>query len=102
MKRPTSLEKTFIGLIKKHNLPYKYVGDGAFLIGYKNPDFINVNGEKICIEVANMVEIHHGKDYEEQRIKHFAKYGWKCLVFFCDNKCEFIESEKEILSKITL
>ena len=81
--RPTSLEKQMIDIIKKYELPYKYTGDGSFLIGYKNPDFVNINGQKRCIEVANI--FHHKKDYEQKRIEHFAKYGWKCYVFKMDN-----------------
>ena len=82
MVRPTSLEKEMIDLIKKHHLPYKYVGDGEVIIGFKNPDFVNVNGEKICLEVANI--FHHQGDYEVERKEHFAKYGWKCEVFMGD------------------
>lgn len=92
-KRPTSLEQEMIEIIKKNNLPYKYTGDGSFLIGFKNPDFVNVNGEKICIEVGN--PFHHQEDYAHKRIKHFAKYGWKCLVFIGDNL-----NEGEILRSV--
>jgi len=81
-KRPTSLEKQMIDVIQRHNLPYKYVGDGSFWIGFKNPDFININGKKVCIEVGNTY--HHQGDWSKQRIKHFAKYGWKCVVFITD------------------
>lgn len=35
IKRPTSLERKFIELIEKHNLPFKFCGDGSFLIGFK-------------------------------------------------------------------
>ena len=86
--RPTSLEKKFAALCQKYTLPYKYTGDGSVLIGYKNPDFVNINGQKICIEVAN--RYHHPDPYKENRIKHFAKWGWKCIVFFED---ELDESE---------
>ena len=92
-KRPTSLEKQMIEIINKHNLPYKYTGDGSFLIGYKNPDFVNINGEKICIEVANT--FHHKEDYPEKRKEHFAKYGWECIVFRT-NKLE----ENEVLKMV--
>ena len=81
-RRPTTLEKEFMGLIKEYNLPYKYTGDGSFLIGFKNPDFVNINGEKICVEVAN--RYHHQGDWEERRIEHFSKWGWKCIVVFED------------------
>lgn len=90
MKRPTSLEKQMISIIKKHNLPYKYVGDGSFLIGYKNPDFINTNGEKILIEVANT--FHHKQDYPKKRSEYFDKYGWKSIIFLTNDL-----NEKEVL-----
>lgn len=85
IKRPTSLEQKFIELIEKYNLPYRYVGNGGFLIGFKNPDFVNMN-EKNCIEVANT--FHHDNNWWFARIDHFVKYGWKCLVIW-DN--EFFE-----------
>ena len=77
--------------INRNNLPYKYVGDGSFIIGYKNPDFINTNGEKKLIEVGN--EYHHQDNYISKRRKHFAKYGWESYIFIT-NKL----NEKQILS----
>lgn len=98
--RPTSFEKIIINLINKHNLPYKYVGDGSFLIGYKNPDFINCNGEKTCIEVYyNYFKIRDFgscKNYEKQRSEHFAKYGWKTIFVNEDE----LKDENIILNKI--
>lgn len=86
-KRPTSLEQKMIGIIQKYNLPYKYTGDGSLLIGYKNPDFVNTNGEKICIEVrpketCNFWNKCTPEEYEQKRKEHFAKYGWKCVVIW--------------------
>jgi very-short-patch-repair endonuclease len=89
--RPTKLERKFMDFFNQATLPYKYVGDGEFLIGYKNPDFININGEKICLEVGNKKQktfynqFHSWKKYEEERIKHFAKYGWRCVVLWEDD-----------------
>lgn len=80
MKRPTSLERHMIEIINHHHLPFKYVGDGSFLIGYKNPDFIESNGRKVCIEVTN--SYYHDTDWANRRQKHFAKYGWRCIIFF--------------------
>lgn len=94
IKRPTSLEKKMIEIIEKNNLPYKYVGNGSFLIGFKNPDFVNVNGQKICMEVANFY--HHKGNWEKNRIEHFAKYGWKTIVIW---ENEF-DNENIILEKI--
>ena len=94
LKRPTSLEKEMIDIIKKYNLPYKYVGDGSFLIGWKNPDFVNINGEKKLIEVGNVY--HHQGNYIEERSSHFAKYGWKSHIFIA-NKL----NENEIVKALT-
>jgi very-short-patch-repair endonuclease len=93
MKRPTSLEKRMLHIIKKNKLPYEYTGNGSFLIGWKNPDFVNVNGEKICVEVANT--FHHDENYIKNRTEHFAKYGWKCIVFRTDKL-----NENEVISKL--
>ena len=97
IKRPTSLEKQMIDIIHKYNLPYKYTGDGSFLIGDRkwNPDFVNTNGEKVCIEVANTLVIHHKEGYEQRRKEYFAKYGWECIVF-STNKL----NEDKVLEKL--
>ena len=79
LKRPTSLEQQMIAIIKKYNLPYKYTGNGSFLVGYKNPDFVNINGEKKLIEVGNTY--HHDKNYARNRSNFFKQYGWKTVVF---------------------
>jgi len=89
-KRPTSLEQKLINLIKKHKLPYKYAGDGSFTIGFKCPDFINTNHQKICIEVRSKEVCRvfgksSPKKYKEKQIKHYAKYGWKCFVIWPEN-----------------
>lgn len=84
--RPTSIEQQMIKIIKKHNLPYKYVGDGNFWIGRKNPDFVNINGEKKLIEVGSHYYHPKVKDYEDQRRKHFERYGWKSYFFITAEK----------------
>lgn len=75
--RPTSLEKQMIKIIKKYKLPYKYVGDGQFILGGKCPDFINTCNEKICLEVHNFY--HHPAGYRKERAKYFKKLGWKTI-----------------------
>lgn len=47
---PSSFEKKIITLCNKYLLPFEYCGNGQFIIGFKNPDFINKQ-EKIVIEV---------------------------------------------------
>lgn len=95
--RPTSIEKQFTYIAERHNLPYQYVGDGSLLIGYRNPDFINTNGSKICIEVAN--HFHHPDPWANKRKEHFAKYGWECFIFFCDKYNRL--NEQEVLDALS-
>ena len=88
-----------INIIKKYNLPYKYVGNGDLIINGKNPDFVNINGEKKLIEVGcNFYkERMYGslEKYKIERKKHFAKYGWDTIFCLGDKL-----SEKEVLAKI--
>ena len=85
-----------ISIINKNSLPYKYVGNGEILIGFKNPDFINTNGIKVCIEVAN--EFHHDANYPKDRFEHFKKYGWHCITFLINDLSKI--GENQILLKI--
>jgi hypothetical protein len=95
-KRPTGLERNLIDFFAKYNLPFKYTGDGSFLIGFKNPDFVDVNGLKICVEVRNSYFNKFCKDGEHYAIKrkqHFAQYGWDCIV---------LETKKRSLDEETI
>ena len=96
---PTSLEGKFQDIVDKNNLPYRYVGDGKFFIEKKNPDFINVNGEKVAVEVyARYYKLRNNKSIDEwkkDRQEIFNKYGWK-IIFF--NEIEV--NEEYVLEKI--
>jgi len=84
-RTPTSLEKKFQNIVDKNNLPYKFVGDGSFMIERKNPDFINTNGHKIAIEVyARYYKLRHKETVQEwmdEREAIFNKYGWSVIFF---------------------
>lgn len=85
-RRPmSSLEEKFNEIIIKNNLPYKFVGNGAFFIERKNPDFININGEKIAIEVFYMRHKQQFRGGANSWIRNrkyvFRKYGWKVFCF---------------------
>ncbi len=82
---PSSLEEKFLDIAKRHNLPYKYVGNGKFFVDRFNPDFVNTNNEKIAVEVyaryykkRNHISIENWKN---ERAKVFKDYGWKLLFF---------------------
>lgn len=94
-RRPTSLERaTMNDVVIPHNLPLAYCGDGSLFIGYKNPDFYETNGKKFCVEVAN--KYHHPSPWEENRVKHFAKFGWNCLIIFEDE----LDDKERLVEKI--
>jgi len=59
---------------------YRYVGDFQFFLGGKNPDFMNINGQKKLIEVFG--DYWHRNDNPEDRINHFKKYGFSTLVIW--------------------
>jgi len=86
LKRPTSLERNLIKFFAAHNLPFKYVGDGSFLIGFKNPDFVNTNGRKIVIEVSNAYFRRNTPNWVRERKEHFLKYGWDCIILQTDQR----------------
>ena len=79
----SSLEIKFQQIIDEYQLPYKFVGNGEFMIENKNPDFININGEKKAIEVyykRHKEEFRNGiQAWKEDRASIFAKYGWELL-----------------------
>ncbi|MEM5781948.1 MAG: hypothetical protein QXD43_01990 [Candidatus Aenigmatarchaeota archaeon] len=87
--KPTRLEKLFIKLIKKYNLPYKYVGNGSFWVKNANPDFINVNGKKEVIEIfgdfwhnPKLNKYCNYEHTEKGRKLIFKKYGFNCIVIW--------------------
>lgn len=70
---------------------WKYVGDLQFFLGGKNPDFMNVNGEKKLIELYG--DYWHRDDDPQDRVDHFKQYGFNTLIIW--------ESELENLSMTT-
>lgn len=59
---------------------WKYVGNGKVWINGKCPDFINVDGKKLLIELYG--DYWHKGQNGEDRINHFAKYGFKTLIIW--------------------
>ena len=95
--KPNKSEKKLIELINQNNLPYKYTGNGDFIIGKKCPDFVNVNGQKKIIELFG--EWWHLKkpDIPYNRTEFgtkaiYSQYGFKTLVIW--------ESELKDMDKV--
>lgn len=102
IKRPTSYEKKISELCIKYNLPFIYTGNGTFLIGHKNPDFINQE-QRIAIEVYHSFfkERDFGScdNYEKQRSEYFSKYGYK-TIFIREGDLTCEDWENKCLNKI--
>lgn len=84
-KSLSSLENKMLNIIELNNLPYKFTGHGQIFIGGKCPDFVNVNGEKIAVEVfyrRHKEQFRNGLEgWKTERAKLFNEYGWKLLFF---------------------
>ena len=98
--KPTKPEKITNEILQKY-LPNTYAYNGDFsqgiTIGGLIPDFVNVNGEKKAIEVFG--DYWHRNDNPQERIEHFAKYGWKLIVIW-EYELKIL-SEQEIINKVT-
>jgi len=84
--KPNKPEQRLIDIVQKYNLPFKYTGDGSFLIHGYSPDFVNCNGEKVVIEVFG--DYWHGerartwKETELGRIMAFNSFGFRCIILW--------------------
>lgn len=81
---------------------YKYVGDGKVWINGKNPDFINVNGQKKIIELFGDHWHSQSKTglrrsvHRRQRQDVFAAYGYQTCVIW-EYELEYVEKLREKL-----
>ena len=78
--RPNKVERKLLELLNHNNFPFKYVGDGSFLIELKCPDFVNIDGKKQVIELFGDYW-HQGEDPQD-RIDLFAEYGFSTLIIW--------------------
>ena len=103
-RKPNGPELQLLSVLSKH-FPdeWKYVGDGTFWLEGKNPDFMNVNGEKQVIEIFGYY--WHDPGYfpsrmsEEELIAHYREYGFNCIVFWefdVYNEEEVVERMREV------
>lgn len=109
--KPNKQENNVGTILQKH-LPDEYAYNGDFscgiTIGGKIPDFVNVNGEKIVIEVFGpwhdevfMRDIF-GDDIPWKRTEfgtkaHYSQFGYKCVVLWQED-LERKDAEDFVLS----
>ncbi len=90
---PTFPERVFITMCDKYNLPFEYVGNGAFWIGneteHLNPDFIATNNTKVVIEIFG--DFWHSPLFNRKIKKNhiltyrkafYKKWKWKCVFIW--------------------
>jgi len=80
--RPNKAEQFLIDFFQANSLPFKYVGDGEFILGGKCPDFLNTDGQKSLIELFG--RYWHPESDVAIRINHFAAYGFSTLIIWED------------------
>lgn len=84
-------ELRLLNILEKYFTGWRFVGDGYTFIAGKVPDFINFKKKKI-IEMFGAY--WHDKSEEKERIEHFKKFGYDCLVIW---DYELDEEEKVII-----
>ena len=108
-KHHTKPELIFEEICKRNNLDFHYVGDGSLWIGKNkklNPDFIEANGKKICVEI--MGAYWHSpllnkkipeRALQSYRKKHYLKYKW-IPVFIWDTDLLREDAERFVLTTL--
>ena len=82
-RRPTMPEAaTDTYLQRRFPNIWAYNGDYSqgISIGKKIPDFIRLDGKKEVIEVLGGVGYFHFLEEEKEKIEHYAKFGYRCIV----------------------
>ena len=76
-QEPNNAEMTLFGIMCYLGLPYKYTGNGQFILSGMCPDFIHLTDRKI---VEMYGERWHLPEEEEQRITLFARSDYQTLI----------------------
>jgi hypothetical protein len=93
---PNKLEKRLIDLLQQlYPNEWKFVGNWEVVIARKNPDFINVNGQKKIIDLFG--NYWHTKEEENKRKEIFASFGYKTCVIW-ENEFSNLETLKNKLN----
>jgi len=93
----TSLEQKLLDLINKHSLSYKFVGNGTFMVGKKNPDFVHLSQHTVIEIYCIYFKLKHYdsiEEYETKRVAYFKKYGYKTILI----RDYMMNNEQNILS----
>lgn len=92
--KPNKPEQRLITLIETNHLPFRYVGNGEFILGGRCPDFLNTDGKKQLIELFGTY--WHDILDVGRRTEHFRQYGFNTLCIWEDE----LKDEDKVLKKI--
>lgn len=105
----TKPEFIFEDICKRNNLDFHYTGDGSLWIGKDkklNPDFIEANGKKICVEVmgaywhSRLLNRNLREDAMlSYRKKHYRRYKWQ-PIFIWDTDLLRKDAEQFVLNTL--
>ena len=78
-QEPNNAEMQLFGIMCYMELPYRYTGNGQFILMGLAPDFVHKTKRKI-IELYG--ERWHEPEEEAERIETFARSDYRCLVIW--------------------
>lgn len=78
-QEPNNAEMTLFGIMCYLDLPYKYTGNGQFILSGMCPDFIHLKSRKI---VEMYGERWHLPREEQERIELFARSDYQTLIIW--------------------
>jgi len=94
-RKPNKVEQ-LLNSILQENFPneWKYVGNGNLIIGGKCPDFTNINGHKLLIELFGT--FWHRNETGQDRIELFRTYGFETLIIWQNELCNPVLIKEKI------
>jgi len=85
VKLPTKPERKLIAFFDRENLPFRYVGDGRFWVGNKNPDFVDtITGNHLIEFVGDTIHRNVNK-YLRERKEYFEERGYRVLFLYYED-----------------
>lgn len=96
-KRPNRLEQKLIEIIRRNDLPFRYVGNWQLVLGGKCPDFLKIGGQRQLLELfGNYWHTLKARESITQRKAHFRQFGFDTLVIWEDE----LKDEAGVIRKI--
>jgi hypothetical protein len=94
---PSKTEIRFAEWCKSKGLPLVFVGDGQLWVNRKNPDFRVASQGKVVelsqegIFNGQEIQKRHADDYGLDKVRHYRKSRWQCLVIFVRHRQELAD-----------